>query len=115
MKKTSKIATILLVSLFALSFGVQSTSDEQTTIKVSASQPTEFDMYQEGNNISRKLKTPFELKLTKQNDRFIFKSLEQNTSLKVTLEKEHGVILMGHWPIVVLLVEQGKVTTFGME
>lgn len=115
MKKSPVVSTIVLVSLFALSFRIQPTAEEQTTIKVSAPQPTEFDMYEEGNNISRKLKTPYEFKFTKQNDKFIFKSLDQKTVLKVTFEKEHAAVVMGQWPIVALVIDNGTATTFGID
>ena len=115
MKRASIIIALFSVSLLVLAFSGRSASEETVTIKVTAPQPTEFDMYQEGIKIARGLKTPYQFNSSKANDRFIFKSQDQKTELKVTLDKGNGVVLMGQWPIVVLLIEKGTVTTFGID
>lgn len=115
MKRIPVIAIIASVSLLAFAFSFKSTADEEVTIKVSAAQATEFDMYQEHGKISRGLKTPYQFTADNANDRFIFKSLDQKTEIKVTVDKKQKTVLMGQWPIVVLLLDKGSATTFGID
>ena len=112
----NKVNTLLLgclVSLVLTSFCANSLStEEQVTIKVTAGTPTKFDLFN-NSEVSKDLMTPYEITVAKTDRNFLVKSLN-NAVIKVEVGTKKGTIIMGEWPVVVLLVRGGKVSTFGL-
>ena len=115
MKKPIFILTVILTSTL-LSFIPKNEVAEEITITVTSEKPVKFDMFQgyDGSfNRKNGLVTPYELKIS-GDAKFIFKSLEKGTSIKVKAERS-GMILTADWSITVLLIEGRQMSTFGMD
>ena len=107
---------LVLVGGLMLSFK-SSSALEEITITVTSGGQAEFDMYQNLNSkdfTTRKdLKTPYQLKLSTADAKFIFK-LKTGSKLKIeVVQGNHG--LTAEWPVTVVLVEDSRLTTFGMD
>ncbi len=112
MKKTLLTAIICLASIALLSLETRTNKDE-VTITISAVRQSSFDMFRDGNTV-KGLRTPYEMKLGSEDSKFIFKSNTSGMSLRIEVKKE-GASLTATWPITVVLIEGGRMTTFGMD
>jgi uncharacterized protein YxeA len=112
MKKTLLTTIAILTCVIIFSFTVNTENDE-IIITVSADKPTKFDMSQ-NSKTSKGLTTPYEIKLKSDDSRFIFKSNNSKTNLKIQAKKK-GAELSATWPIAVLLIDGDKMTTFGID
>ena len=111
MKKTLLSAIAIIALLLSLSFTNTSVQNE-TIIKVTSEKSIKFDIYQNGK-IIKGIKTPYEFKFNEKNGYFIFKSNDGKNELKVSVVKQNGS-LNASWNIVVLTIENDKMSTFGM-
>jgi hypothetical protein len=112
MKKRLLTTIVILTSLIIFSFKT-TTDNEEIIITVSADKQTTFDMFQDSKTV-KGLKTPYQIKLKSDESRFIFKSKNPKTSLKIEAKKK-GAKLSATWPITVLLIDGDKLTTFGID
>lgn len=112
MKKTLLAAGALLVCVMLFSFTANTDADE-IVITVTADKPTKFDMFQ-NTKVVKGLTTPYELKLQSDDARFIFKTKNLKTNLKIEARKK-GASVSATWPITVLIVSGSRLTTFGMD
>jgi hypothetical protein len=112
MKKTLLTTIAILTCAIIFSFTTNTDNDE-IVITVSADKPTKFDMFQ-NSKTSKGLTTPYEIKLKSDDSRFIFKSKNSKTNLKIQAKKK-GAELSATWPITVLLIDGDKLTTFGID
>src|SRR5258707_14082731 len=122
-----KVSLILLLILTIAAISSFTNSDEsEITITVTSDKKTAFDLFQvtdlsnsngDGRTI-RGLTTPYKLNVKSRNGRFIFKSTKLKSSLKIMVESNKNTdkaLLQSDWPIIVLLINQGNVETFGID
>src|SRR6267142_801149 len=113
MKKTILIFGLILTWVATLSFRSTTETDE-IRITVTADRKTEFDMFQD-SKVIKGLMTPYEIKTTTTDSRFIFRSKELKSSLNIKVEKGGKTRLTADWPITVVLIDKDKLTTFGID
>ena len=111
MKKAILSAIGILVILVSFSF-TNSNFDNERTIKITSDKMIEFDMVQNGI-ITKGMKTPHEFKFNGNQVNFIFKSKSDQTELKLNVENKNGN-LSAEWGIIVLIIENDKMSTFGI-
>jgi hypothetical protein len=99
MKKTLLTTIIILTSVIIFSFTTK-TDNEEIIITVTADKPTKFDMFQ-NSKTSKGLTTPYEIKIKSDDAKFIFKSSNSKSKLKIQA-KQKGGELSATWPITVL-------------
>jgi hypothetical protein len=116
MKKLLLLLSVALATLFIYAFVANSGDVQEYKITVTADQAKTFDMFH-NSIVAKGLKTPYELVLKTTDEQFIFKSRNPETLLKVKVEveKPNKRTVTGEWPVVVLLVDKDKITTFGMD
>ena len=112
MRKVILFPFILLLGIAFCSFKAIDNSPE-ISITVTAKKATSFDMFHNDETI-RGLKTPYKVTLKSSDNKFIFKSRKPKSKLKVIVDNDKSV-MTGNWSTVVLLVEDQKMTTFGMD
>ena len=88
--------------------------EDEVKITVTADQKTTFDMFQSSHGVVKGLTTPYEMKFSRTDSHFIFKSLNPKTSLKIKVEMNNKETVAADWPITVLVITNGSCTTFGM-
>jgi hypothetical protein len=117
MKKTILTAAAVFIGLIVFSF----TPDENatvTTITVTSEKPTTFDLYQHLDSKEFKnlkgLKTPYQTKLLASDGKLIFHQNGTGSKLKIEIKKDKNVIT-ADWLVTVVLIENGKLATFGMD
>ena len=71
-------------------------------------------MFQDSKT-TKGLTTPYELKVKTVDEKFIFKSTKLKSSLKIKVEKDNKTRFTEAWPITVVLVDNDKLTTFGID
>ena len=104
---------LLLVSCIAL-FSFKPTHNKaEIKVTVTAENVTSFDMFRNNETI-KGLKTPYEFTLQSADEKFIFKSKKAKSDLKVIVNNKESV-MTGTWPVVVLLVDDQQLTTFGID
>jgi hypothetical protein len=107
----------LLISLF--SFEPVTNDIPEIKVKVTAEKVTEFDMYQysdtNSSKLQRHLKTPYEFTIKTNKSHFLFKSLSENSEIKVEAKCSEGGSVIGQWPVVVILTNNKELTTFGID
>ena len=110
-----KKATLFLLTIAAilLSISFTSTTTTERTITLSAEQPLEFDMVQNGI-ITNGLKTPYKFKFNEDQGKFIFRSKKDEKKLKLNVEKDGGGV-SAEYEIIVLIIDNDKQSTFGMD
>lgn len=114
MKKTISLISLVLISVFVLSFITIPDENKEIRITVTAEKQTTFDMSHNGKT-TKGLKTPYELKITTANDNFIFKANNLKTNIAVKAERQKKNMVIGEGPIVVIVIDNDKMTTFGMD
>ena len=103
----------LFVGVIFFAFTVGGDDPAETTITISSDRPTRFDMYQNQDFKTLKgLSTPYTFTLKTSNAKFIFKQQELR-SLKIKVERNNAV-LTADWPITVLIIDNDKLETFGI-
>lgn len=117
MKKT--ILTLLTVLFCFMVFSFKANEDKtETTITVTSDNPTTFDFYQNLNSKEVKnlkgLKTPYQIKLSTSDGKFIFRQSGTVSKLKIEFKKKNTT-LTADWPVTVVLIENESLTTFGMD
>ncbi len=112
MKKVIFIA-LLLISGIAFSSFKATSNKAEIKVTVTAEHVTSFDMFRNNETI-KGLKTPYELTLNSSDEKFIFKSKKAKSDLTVMVNNKKSV-MTGNWPVVVLLVDDQQLTTFGIE
>ena len=114
MKKTIlTLAVVIFTAVMIFSFTTKNVQADETIITVTAPKPTKFDMFQD-KKTTKGLMTPYEIKINSAKAKFIFKSVKPKTSLEVRAVKKSATVSAG-WPIIVLLIEDGSLSTFGMD
>ncbi len=114
MKKTISILLVVLASLFFFAFVAITNDNNEIKITVNAEKQTKFDMSHNGKTI-KGLKTPYEITIITSDDNFIFKAENMKTNLKVKAERPNKSRMIGEWPIVVIVIDNDKMSTFGLE
>jgi hypothetical protein len=89
--------------------------EDEVKITVTADQKTTFDMFQSSHGVVKGLTTPYEMKFSRTDSHFIFKSQKSKTNLKIKVEVNNQTALTAEWPITVVLITNSSFTTFGME
>ncbi|MCF6347547.1 MAG: hypothetical protein L3J20_04505 [Flavobacteriaceae bacterium] len=111
MKKVILSIMVILAILVTLSFTILD-SNNGIMVKITVENPTEFNMVQNGI-ITKGLITPFEFEFKGNRGNFIFKSNNDKKELKIDVKtKKSG--LTAEWGIIVLTIDNDKMTTFGM-
>jgi|GEM_PF-4205838 len=125
MKKIIFIFSIVLMGVVIFSFRPVDNEIDEVKITVTAEKETLFDMFASQAperfeslkpdfvKSKKGLKTPYEFTVT-SNAHFIFKSQDQKTRIKVKAERKGGRVTE-ELPIVVILLEGEKLTTFGID
>ena len=104
----------MLTSVIIFSFTARNENEGEIKITVTADKQTTFDMFQDSKT-TKALTTPYELKVKTVDGKFIFKSTKLKSSLKIKVEKDNKTRLTAAWPITVVLVDNDKLTTFGID
>ena len=104
---------LILISTIIFSFTSEHQNQDEITITVTSDKPAKFDMSWSGK-ITKDLKTPYELKVKNTEARFIFKSKDLKSVLTVKASSGTATVT-GGWPVVVILIDHGKLTTFGID
>ena len=117
MKKTILTTATVLLCFIIFSFKTNENKTE-TTITVTSDKPTTFDFYQNLNSKEVKnlkgLKTPYQIKLSTSDGKFIFRQSGTESKLKIEFKK-NKTKLTADWPVTVVLIENETLTTFGMD
>ena len=87
---------------------------DEVKITVTADKKTTFDMFDGSKGVVKGLTTPYEMKFSRTDSHFIFKSLNPKTSLKIKVEMNNKETVAADWPITVLVITNSSCTTFGM-
>lgn len=116
MKKSILILFAVLTSVFIFTSFANPDNETEFKITVTADKVTKFDMFH-NSGTTKGLKTPYELIVKTSDEQFIFKSdkLKSNLKVKVEAAKPNKRSMIGEWPIVVILIENDKITTFGLD
>lgn len=114
MKKTTLTILVIVTSAIIFSFTTKNENKGEIKITVTADNQTTFDMFQDSKT-TKGLTTPYEIKVKTVDGKFIFKSTELKSSLKIKVEKNSKTRLTAEWPITVILIENDKLTTFGID
>lgn len=104
---------LALVSCIAFSSFSATSNKGEIKVTVTAEHATTFDMFRNNETI-KGLKTPYEFTLQSADEKFIFKSKKAKSDLKVIVNNKESV-MTGTWPVVVLLVNDQQLTTFGID
>jgi hypothetical protein len=111
MKKT--LLSVIAIIAILLTFSFTSANNEnEITIKVTSEKSITFDMVQNGK-VVKGIKTPYEFKFNEKNGNFIFKANDEKKLLKLDVVNKNGN-LNAKWNIIVLTIENDKMSTFGM-
>lgn len=114
MNKTILSVITTLSMLLIFSFTIVNAENEMI-IKVTSDKTLEFDMSQNGKT-TKGLKTPYEFKFNEEKGHLIFKSKVPENKLKVSVElADKKTRLTAEWNFVVLMIENDKILTFGMD
>ena len=111
MKKTLLSAIAIIAILLSFSF-TNANNENETIIKVTSEKSIKFDMLQNGK-IIKGIKTPYEFKFNEKIGNFIFKANDGKKQLKLDVVNKNGS-LNAKCNIVVLTIENDKMSTFGM-
>lgn len=112
MKKILLTLSAVAALLIVFAFSSKTENANEITVTVSAKSETTFDMVQNGQ-LTKGLKTPYQMKVNADEERLLFKSTNITTVL--TVEATGGTTkISASWPITVLLIEDGGMTTFGI-
>ena len=113
MKKVISISLFLISCIAFFSFKTSDDRKAEIKVTVTAEHTTSFDMFRNNETI-KGLKTPYEFTLKAADEKLIFKSKKAKSDLKVIVNNKESV-MTGTWPVVVLLVEDQQLTTFGID
>ena len=114
MQKKSLTTLVVLTSIILFSFTTTHDNASEITITVTSEKQRTFDMFQD-RKTTRGLITPYEIKVKTTDGRFIFRSAKSKSSLKIKVERDGRTALTAEWPITVVLIDNDKLTTFGMD
>lgn len=114
MQKKSLTTLVVLTSIILFSFTTTHDNASEITITVTSEKQRTFDMFQDSKT-TRGLTTPYEIKVKTTDGRFIFRSAKSKSSLKIKVERDGRTALTAEWPITVVLIDNDKLTTFGMD
>lgn len=111
-----KFIVISLMFLAMCTYAIVQASHFQDEVKitVTADKKTTFDMFDGSQGVLKGLTTPYEIKFSRTDSHFIFKSLKPKTNLKIKVELNNKETLAADWPITVLVITNSTCTTFGM-
>ena len=112
MKTMIAFCLVLLVALVT-SFTAEVNNSAKVKITVTASSPTTFDMLQNDKTV-KGLSTPFEVKVSGIENKFIFKSSDFKSVLKINIERGDDEKISTDWPVTVVLIDDEKISSFGM-
>ncbi len=87
---------------------------DEVKITVTADKITTFDMFDGSQGVVKGLTTPYEIKFSRTDSHFIFKSLKAKSNLKIKVEMNNKETVEADWPITVLVITNSSCTTFGM-
>lgn len=113
--KKSLLMFFLLGTLSTYTIVQGNNFDDEVKITVIAEKKTTFDMFHSAKGELKGLTTPYEMKFPRTDSQFIFRSKKAKTKLKIKVEVNDNTALTADWPITVLLITNGSMTTFGME
>jgi hypothetical protein len=114
MKKYIALITGLIVIAGIFSFKGIGVDESEITVTVTSDKPEKFDMFRDVK-ITKGLTTPHEFKFRKSDSKFIFKSAKAKSTLKIDVKENGKTRVQADWPIIVLLIDGEKLTTFGMD
>ena len=114
MKKTI-VLSLILAALCTYTIVQGDNIEDEVKITVTADKKTTFDMFHSTKGVLKGLTTPYEMKFTRTDSRFIFKSQKAKTNLKIEVKLKNKTALIADWPITVLEVTNSSMSTFGME
>ena len=114
MKKTISLA-LILAALFTYTIVQGDNAQDEVTITVTADKKTNFDMFHGSKGIVKGLTTPYEMKFSRTDSHFIFKSQKSKSNLKIEVKLNNQTALTAVWPITVVLITNSSYTTFGMD
>ena len=103
---------VLLVALVT-SFTGEVKNSAKVKITVTASRPTSFDMFQ-NDKVVKGLSTPYEMKVEAVENKFIFKSSDSKSVLKINIERGKDEKISTDWPVTVVLIDDEKISSIGM-
>ena len=103
------LATLAVVMMFSFS---TKNNENLIKIQVQADKPVEFDMLKDGR-LTRSLMTPYQLTIDEKDSKMIFKSRQEKSVLKIKVDSKNSS-LSSDWPLTVVLIEEGKLSSFGM-
>jgi hypothetical protein len=106
------ICVVLLAGLVT-SFTYKIKNSNEVVITVTAGIPTAFDMLQNDKTL-KGLSTPFEMRIPSSENKFIFKSKDAKSALKITIERGINTEIAADWPITVVLIDADKISSFGI-
>lgn len=116
-KKINLTIVTVLLCFIVFSFKTNKNTDE-ITITVNSVRLTTFDFYQNLDSKEVKnlkgLRTPYQIKLSVSDGKFIFRQSGQESKLKIEFTK-NNTKLTADWPVTVVLVQNNLLTTFGMD
>ena len=112
--KKMLLTTLILAILPAYTIVQGYHAKDEIKITVTADKKTTFDMFDNINGIVKGLKTPYEIKYTRTNSRFIFKALKGRADLKIKVEVNNQMAATAELPVVVVVVNDRSIETFGM-
>ncbi|MEO5599309.1 MAG: hypothetical protein ABIR06_00135 [Cyclobacteriaceae bacterium] len=114
MQKKALTILVVLTTVILLSFTTANVSISEIKITVTSEKQRTFDMFQ-NSRTTKGLTTPYEIKLKTIDGKFIFKSTKLKSSLKIKVERDGKTALTAEWPIIVVLIDNDKLTTFGID
>lgn len=105
--------TSLLIAITLVLLSSFDSAKEQIVLTVSAGIEATFDLYVNGKTIHN-IKTPYTFYAEQKDCRIILKSLDE-TSLTVEAKNNDRSMLKSQWKTIVVTIDDGKMTTFGMD
>src|SRR5688500_18008516 len=102
------VITLILATLSMYTIVQGDNIQDEVKITVTADKKTTFDMFHNSKGVLKGLTTPYEMKFTRTDSRFIFKSQKTRTNLKIKVELNNQTALTADWPITVLVVKIGR-------
>jgi len=114
MKKIIVGILILLMASSTYSVVQGDGIDDEVTITVTADKKTTFDMFH-NSSVKKGLTTPYQMKFNRTDSKFIFKTLESKSELKIEVKNNTKTIVRVEYPLAVLLITSEAYTAFGMQ
>ena len=109
------VLALILAALCTYTIVQGDNIQDEVKITVTADKKTNFDMFLDRKGIVKGLTTPYEMKFSRTDSHFIFKSQKSKSNLRIKVEINNQTALTAEWPITVVLITNSSYTTFGMD